>query len=154
MTKNFAKVLSWWLCILEVFAFLCCFIHWCSLRCRETRWSTATKCPQQIRSSHKVNPDDVLPVCSDSFCLLVCDLSIYLFFNLSVSHCLTETSTRGVTLVPKMALDVMSCEVIRMLQLTDSCIVPISYQVPRKVCVWAVKWFTHTNSVQVHNVCV
>lgn len=36
-------------------------------------------------------------------------------------------------MVPKLALDVMSCEVIRVLQLTDSCIVPISYQVPRKV---------------------
>uniref|UniRef100_A0A8C7YW78 Coronin n=1 Tax=Oryzias sinensis TaxID=183150 RepID=A0A8C7YW78_9TELE len=31
-----------------------------------------------------------------------------------------------------MALDVMSCEVMRVLQLTDSCVVPISYQVPRK----------------------
>ena len=50
-----------------------------------------------------------------------------------VSHCLTDTSTRGVAVVPKLALDVMSCEVMRVLQLTDSCIVPVSYQVPRKV---------------------
>ncbi|KAM9346479.1 coronin-7 [Symphorus nematophorus] len=49
-----------------------------------------------------------------------------------VSHCVTDTSTRGVAMVPKQALDVMSCEVMRVLQLTDSCIVPISYQVPRK----------------------
>lgn len=49
-----------------------------------------------------------------------------------VSHCLTDSSTRGVAMVPKLALDVMSCEVMRVLQLTDSCIVPISYQVPRK----------------------
>uniref|UniRef100_A0A672HY69 Coronin n=1 Tax=Salarias fasciatus TaxID=181472 RepID=A0A672HY69_SALFA len=49
-----------------------------------------------------------------------------------VSHCLTDSSTRGVAMLPKMALDVMSCEVVRLLQLTDSCIVPISYQVPRK----------------------
>uniref|UniRef100_A0A7N6F6Z6 Coronin n=1 Tax=Anabas testudineus TaxID=64144 RepID=A0A7N6F6Z6_ANATE len=49
-----------------------------------------------------------------------------------LSHCLTDTSTRGVAVVPKLALDVMSCEVMRVLQLTDSCIVPISYQVPRK----------------------
>ncbi|KAM6913724.1 coronin-7 [Lycodopsis pacificus] len=49
-----------------------------------------------------------------------------------VSHCLTDTSSRGVALVPKHALDVLSCEVMRVLQLTDSCIVPISYQVPRK----------------------
>uniref|UniRef100_A0A672HYP2 Coronin n=1 Tax=Salarias fasciatus TaxID=181472 RepID=A0A672HYP2_SALFA len=51
---------------------------------------------------------------------------------LCVSHCLTDSSTRGVAMLPKMALDVMSCEVVRLLQLTDSCIVPISYQVPRK----------------------
>lgn len=36
-------------------------------------------------------------------------------------------------MLPKLALDVMSCEVMRVLQLTDSCIVPVSYQVPRKV---------------------
>ncbi|XP_044038262.1 coronin-7 isoform X2 [Siniperca chuatsi] len=53
-------------------------------------------------------------------------------FLSQVSHCLTDTSTRGVAMVPKLALDIMSCEVIRVLQLTDSCIVPISYQVPRK----------------------
>uniref|UniRef100_A0A7N6AKW8 Coronin n=1 Tax=Anabas testudineus TaxID=64144 RepID=A0A7N6AKW8_ANATE len=51
---------------------------------------------------------------------------------LILNHCLTDTSTRGVAVVPKLALDVMSCEVMRVLQLTDSCIVPISYQVPRK----------------------
>lgn len=51
----------------------------------------------------------------------------------SVSHCLLDNSTRGVAMVPKLALDVMSCEVMRALQLTDSCVVPISYQVPRKV---------------------
>uniref|UniRef100_A0A4W6BRI2 Coronin n=1 Tax=Lates calcarifer TaxID=8187 RepID=A0A4W6BRI2_LATCA len=49
-----------------------------------------------------------------------------------VSHCITDASTRGVAMVPKLALDVMSCEVMRVLQLTDSCIVPISYHVPRK----------------------
>uniref|UniRef100_A0A667Z2I9 Coronin n=1 Tax=Myripristis murdjan TaxID=586833 RepID=A0A667Z2I9_9TELE len=53
-------------------------------------------------------------------------------FLSQVSHCMTDTSTRGVAMVPKLALDVMSCEVVRVLQLTDSCIVPISYQVPRK----------------------
>uniref|UniRef100_A0A3Q2Z6P4 Coronin n=1 Tax=Hippocampus comes TaxID=109280 RepID=A0A3Q2Z6P4_HIPCM len=51
---------------------------------------------------------------------------------LSQSHCLTEMSSRGVAMVPKLALDVMSCEVMRVLQLTDNYIVPISYQVPRK----------------------
>lgn len=53
-------------------------------------------------------------------------------FLTQVSHCLTDVSTRGVAMVPKLELDVMSCEVMRVLQLTDNCIVPISYQVPRK----------------------
>ncbi|KAM4535896.1 coronin-7-like isoform 1-T1 [Fundulus diaphanus] len=53
-------------------------------------------------------------------------------FLTQVSHCLTDASTRGIAMVPKLALDVISCEVVRVLQLTDSCIVPISYQVPRK----------------------
>ncbi|KAM9745932.1 coronin-7-like isoform 1-T1 [Menidia menidia] len=53
-------------------------------------------------------------------------------FLSQVSHCLTDSSTRGVAMVPKLSLDVMSCEVMRVLQLTDSCIVPVSYQVPRK----------------------
>ncbi|KAM9780059.1 coronin-7 [Neosynchiropus ocellatus] len=50
----------------------------------------------------------------------------------AVSHCLTDLSTRGIAAVPKLGLDLMSCEVMRVLQLTDSNIVPISYQVPRK----------------------
>ncbi|KAK5884991.1 hypothetical protein CesoFtcFv8_018751 [Champsocephalus esox] len=53
-------------------------------------------------------------------------------FLSQVSHCLTDMSTRGVAMVPKLALDVLSCEVMQVLQLTDNCIVPISYQVPRK----------------------
>ncbi|XP_061740819.1 coronin-7 isoform X3 [Nerophis ophidion] len=53
-------------------------------------------------------------------------------FLTQVSHCLTDSSTRGVATVPKLALDLLSCEVMRVLQLTDNCIIPISYQVPRK----------------------
>uniref|UniRef100_A0A8C0IVV5 Coronin n=1 Tax=Chelonoidis abingdonii TaxID=106734 RepID=A0A8C0IVV5_CHEAB len=49
-----------------------------------------------------------------------------------VTQCLTEGKAKGAALVPKRALDVMSCEVLRVLQLTDSFIVPISYTVPRK----------------------
>uniref|UniRef100_A0A671RME9 Coronin-7 n=1 Tax=Sinocyclocheilus anshuiensis TaxID=1608454 RepID=A0A671RME9_9TELE len=52
--------------------------------------------------------------------------------NILPAHCLTDLSTRGVALVPKLALDVSCCEVLRLLQLTDNFIVPISYQVPRK----------------------
>ena len=35
--------------------------------------------------------------------------------------------------VPKLALDVMSGEVVRLLQLTKSSVVPLSYCVPRRV---------------------
>lgn len=74
---------------------------------------------------------------SSVFCLIRLSRPASLFLTGSpsvlVSHCLTDISTRGVAMVPKLALDVMSCEVMRVLQLTDSCIVPISYQVPRKV---------------------
>ncbi|XP_066497834.1 coronin-7 isoform X1 [Hoplias malabaricus] len=53
-------------------------------------------------------------------------------FLSQVSHCLSEASTRGIALVPKLALDVSCCEVLRVMQLTDNFIIPISYQVPRK----------------------
>ncbi|XP_066496626.1 coronin-7 [Tiliqua scincoides] len=49
-----------------------------------------------------------------------------------VNQCLTENKSLGVAQVPQLALDVMACEVMRVLQLTDSAIVPISYTVPRK----------------------
>nr|XP_014129563.1 coronin-7 [Zonotrichia albicollis] len=49
-----------------------------------------------------------------------------------VTQCRTEGSTRGLGAVPRLALDVMACEVLRVLQLTDTALVPISYVVPRK----------------------
>ncbi|NXL50939.1 CORO7 protein, partial [Podilymbus podiceps] len=49
-----------------------------------------------------------------------------------VTQCRTEGSTRGLAAVPRLALDVMACEVLRVLQLTDSALVPVSYLVPRK----------------------
>ncbi|KAB0382844.1 hypothetical protein FD755_004761 [Muntiacus reevesi] len=49
-----------------------------------------------------------------------------------VTQCLLESALRGVALVPRRALAVMGCEVLRVLQLTDTAIVPISYHVPRK----------------------
>lgn len=72
---------------------------------------------------------DVFSWSSSFFMFPEADLSVLL----SVSHCLTDASTRGVALVPKLAVDVGCCEVLRLMQLTDSFIVPISYQVPRKV---------------------
>ncbi|XP_075035531.1 mitochondrial import inner membrane translocase subunit TIM16 isoform X1 [Mixophyes fleayi] len=49
-----------------------------------------------------------------------------------LSQCVTEQQTRGLALVPKLCLDVMSCELLRLLQLSDRFIIPISYTVPRK----------------------
>lgn len=41
--------------------------------------------------------------------------------------------TKGACLVPKRALATMQAEVNRLLQLTSSSVIPITYQVPRKV---------------------
>lgn len=43
--------------------------------------------------------------------------------------------TKGVCLVPKRALTVMQAEVNRLLQLTSTMVIPIMYQVPRKVSI-------------------
>lgn len=52
-----------------------------------------------------------------------------------------EGPTRGLATVPRLALDVMACEVLRVLQLTDTFLIPVSYIVPRKVSVCgAIKW--------------
>uniref|UniRef100_A0A8C4Q584 Coronin n=1 Tax=Eptatretus burgeri TaxID=7764 RepID=A0A8C4Q584_EPTBU len=53
-------------------------------------------------------------------------------FLTQVCRCMTEEGTRGLGLLPKRAVDVMACEVMRALQLIGSAIVPISYVVPRK----------------------
>lgn len=44
-----------------------------------------------------------------------------------------EVQAKGAALVPKRALEVMDGEVNRILLLGQNCIVPISFQVPRKV---------------------
>lgn len=51
----------------------------------------------------------------------------------TVTQCLLESVLRGAALVPRRALAVMGCEVLRVLQLSDTAILPISYHVPRKV---------------------
>ncbi|XP_047569826.1 coronin-7 [Lutra lutra] len=50
----------------------------------------------------------------------------------SVTQCLLENVLRGAALVPRRALAVMGCEVLRVLQLSDTAVVPVSYHVPRK----------------------
>ncbi|XP_012503157.1 PREDICTED: coronin-7 [Propithecus coquereli] len=49
-----------------------------------------------------------------------------------VTQCVLESVLRGAALLPRRALAVMGCEVLRILQLSDTAIVPISYHVPRK----------------------
>ncbi|XP_037670989.1 coronin-7 isoform X2 [Choloepus didactylus] len=49
-----------------------------------------------------------------------------------VNQCVLENVLRGAALVPRRALAVTSCEVLRVLQLSDTAILPISYHVPRK----------------------
>uniref|UniRef100_A0A8C9PIP3 Coronin n=1 Tax=Spermophilus dauricus TaxID=99837 RepID=A0A8C9PIP3_SPEDA len=49
-----------------------------------------------------------------------------------VTQCVLESVLRGAALVPRRALAVMSCEVLRVLQLSDIAIIPISHHVPRK----------------------
>jgi len=51
--------------------------------------------------------------------------------------------TKGVCLVPKRALNVMQAEVNRLLQLTSNMVIPIMYQVPRKVR--CIKYFLYMN---------
>ncbi len=53
-------------------------------------------------------------------------------FFLVSTHLLTE-QMKGASLVPKLALNVMSCEVLRLMVLTKSSIMPLHYHVPRKV---------------------
>ena len=40
---------------------------------------------------------------------------------------------KGAALIPKLAVDVMTCEVLRLMLLTKSSIMALSYHVPRKV---------------------
>ena len=44
-----------------------------------------------------------------------------------------SVQSKGACIVPKRGLDVMNGEVNRVLQLTSNAIIPITYQVPRKV---------------------
>ncbi|XP_066131157.1 coronin-7 isoform X2 [Saccopteryx bilineata] len=49
-----------------------------------------------------------------------------------VTQCFLDSVLRGAALVPRRMLAVMGCEVLRVLQLSDTAIMPISYHVPRK----------------------
>lgn len=47
--------------------------------------------------------------------------------------CGTNTSLLGATLLPKTQLDVMHAEVARLLAVSSGSVIPVSYNVPRKV---------------------
>ncbi|KAM9392654.1 coronin-7 [Pholidichthys leucotaenia] len=114
------------------------------MRSREVRLWDSRKLSSSVGSaSFGTSSGSLIPLFDDDTGLLLLagmgdtvidcfEISSFEPFLTQVSHCLTDSSTRGVAVVPKLALDVLSCEVVRVLQLTDSCIVPISYQVPRK----------------------
>uniref|UniRef100_A0A4W6BRJ2 Coronin n=1 Tax=Lates calcarifer TaxID=8187 RepID=A0A4W6BRJ2_LATCA len=99
----------------------------CRMRGREVRLWDSRKLSSSV-STVSLGTSNGLPPSFSSTLALFSPLNLITV----VSHCITDASTRGVAMVPKLALDVMSCEVMRVLQLTDSCIVPISYHVPRK----------------------
>lgn len=81
------------------------------------------------------------------------------YFFVSWSTTLTlagSVQTKGACLVPKRGINVMSGEVNRLLQLTSSAIVPLTYQVPRKVSFDTQCKFCHCCWVWIKeiNVCV
>ena len=63
---------------------------------------------------------------------LKCIIIAFLYFPSGIQS-VCEYQHKGVAMVPKRALDVMSCEVNRLLQLSKNSIIPIPYVVPRKV---------------------
>ena len=60
----------------------------------------------------------------------------FAFSNLCIFIASTDTveQAKGIALVPKLACDVMSGEVNRVLLLTKNGVIPLPYIVPRKVC--------------------
>uniref|UniRef100_A0A673K638 Coronin n=1 Tax=Sinocyclocheilus rhinocerous TaxID=307959 RepID=A0A673K638_9TELE len=98
------------------------------MRQQEVRLWDSRKLSSSLSSLKPIHTLSIRCFSGSFFMFHEADLSL----SLSVSHCLTDVSTRGVALVPKLALDVGCCEVLRLMQLTDNFIVPISYQVPRK----------------------
>jgi hypothetical protein len=73
--------------------------------------------------------------------LLTCHLKTVLLKSFGAKLCIlysdsvdkVEQTIKGVAMVQKRALDVMSCEVDRLLVLSPTSIIPLSYCVPRKV---------------------
>ncbi|CAJ0957485.1 unnamed protein product [Ranitomeya imitator] len=82
------------------------------------------------------NPKSSIPSSMHRYYISFHDISLLHYVTslyLAVSQCVTEQQSRGLALAPKLCLDVMGSEVLRLLQLTDRFIIPISYTVPRKL---------------------
>jgi hypothetical protein len=59
----------------------------------------------------------------------VVDEAPYIYF---LSEYKSATPQRGMTMLPKLAVDVTNCEIVRMLKLSGTLMEPISFVVPRK----------------------
>ncbi|XP_062999412.1 coronin-7 [Elgaria multicarinata webbii] len=114
------------------------------MRQREVRlWDTRSLSSSLASVALDASPRALIPLFDPSTGLLVLagkGESVLLCYEVlpsqpaltEVNQCLMETQSQGAALVPKLALDVMACEVMRVLQLTGAAIVPVSYSVPRK----------------------
>jgi len=55
-------------------------------------------------------------------------------FSWAASQTLLPEQTKGMGMLPKLAVDVMECEVDRLIQLCSKQLLPVKIEVPRKVC--------------------
>ena len=58
-------------------------------------------------------------------------ISFVLCYNLSSDYRSTKAQ-KGIAMVPKRGLDIMSCETTRLLKLTSNAVEPLRFIVPRK----------------------
>nr|XP_021147479.1 coronin-7 [Columba livia] len=119
-------------------------IGFSQMRQREVKlWDTRRFSGAMLTMALDTSPGAAIPLYdADTGLLVLAEKGENLLYCLEVAHaqpaltqvtqCWTEGSTRGLGAVPRLALDVMACEVLRVLQLTDTALVPISYVVPRK----------------------
>ena len=67
-------------------------------------------------------------------CIYLINFSFFLFVRCPGNNVYRgSVQQKGMGMVPKRAVDVMSCQIVRFLQLTQSSIIPVAYHVQRKV---------------------
>lgn len=59
------------------------------------------------------------------------------YYN-EITQFICDIPTKSACLLPKRGVNVMNCEINRVLKLTANSVAPISWTVPRKVCTF--KW--------------